>query len=423
MGTIHPDRFVELMQDKKQGVSLRQEITAAINAGPGALWHHRNDRETLMRCYEQIKTYILDHGWVRNKHLRPWFIDPDFYKSLNRDEVWWGFEFETGYKSYADRGTAIEHVWDNYHGVCFDSEGEGAAAVEITFTPAEQSKFMDGTAPADSFMRWLSANRVLTQKTDANGVGTHINISAPGLTTDNQAKVHAAMTLTLARIPHTIKGVGNARQFMFGRANLYGGWHSHNAGKDAWLEGKLFRTTYEYDVFRRYVQVCAAFSKALTLIIDFYKGKQKKGTLEEAHFLMGHVPFVTNMYEVAFDDAEPIMGYNAAGEPAGIQGEYGLDKYKTKTPQTLKEMEALVIEKREAAERERVKKENEKAIEAATVQMRKDHTAIFKAKGWPQDIPKNWTYCEDCELFHDDDGNTLYDLHPEKALKNPKVVA
>lgn len=427
MGFLNPERFIELMQDKKVQGNLRTEIQAAINGGQGALWMHRNDRETLMRCYNQIKDYIIDHGWVNGKRLRPWFIDPQWDAGLDRNEVWWGMEFETGYKSFLDRSTAIDHVWENYHGTCFDSEGEGAAAVEITFSPCEQSKFQDGTAPADSFMRWLSANRVLTQKTAADAIGTHINISAPGLTPDNNTKIHKAMTFTLARIPREIKGVGNVRQFMFGRANLYGGWHGHNNGTASWLEGKLFRTTYDYEQFRRYVKTCNAFSTALVKIIEFYTKKHEKGSIEESHFLMEHVPFVTNMYEVAFDDADPIMGYNAQTEPAGIQGEYGLDTYKTKTPQTLKAMEDLVKEKREAAERERIKKENQAIIEAAIKQMVVDHKKIFAAKGWPNNIPKEgWTYCEDCELWHDDDGNNWFDLHPEDALKtkkDPKVVA
>lgn len=415
MPILNTERFIEIAGGPK-GTALKQEIQRAINAGPGALWLHRNDRETLLNCYAQIKAHITEHGWVNGKLLRPWMIDDQLYAGLNRDEVWWGFEFETGYKGYAERGTAIEYVWDNFEGVCFDSEGEGAAAVEITFAPQERSKFLDGTAQAGRFMRWLSDNRKLSQKTNSTAIGTHINISAPGQTPENNGKVSKAMNLTLARIPRQRADVGNVRQLMFGRSQLYGGFGGHVHNTAAWLEGKLFRTTYDFTQFQQYVQTCDAFSKALLAIVNFYSGNHEKGSLIEAHFLMEHVPYIANMYEVAFEGAEPVMAWNKADEPASIQGEYGLDTYKTKTPQTLKEIEKLVVEKREAAERERIRKENEKKIEAATDQMRKDHTALHKAGKRPTNVPEGWQYCEDCELWHDDDANTLYDLNPQLAV-------
>lgn len=415
MGIINQERFIALATGDK-GASLRSEIQRAINAGPGAMFLHRNDRDTLVTCFNQIKQYVCDHGWVEGKLLRPWAIDPDLYKSLDRNEVWWGFEFETGYRGFAERSEAIVHCWDTYDNVCYDSEGEGNAAVEITFAPQERSKFHDGTAQAGLFMRWLSDNRKLTMKGNSTAIGTHINMSAPGQTPENNAKVVKAMNLTLARIPRQRADIGNVRQYMFGRSQLYGGFGAHSIGKDAWTEGKLFRTTYDYGQFQTYVKTCEAFSKAILQIVNFYKGDHEKGSLLEAHYLMEHIPYVANMYEVAFEDAEPVLQWNKADEPAAHQGEYGLDTYKTKCPQTLKEIEKLVIEKREAAEREKLRKENEKKIEAATELMRKEHTALNKAGKRPTNVPEGWEYCEDCELWHDEDANNLYDLNPQLAI-------
>jgi hypothetical protein len=265
------------------------------------------------RVYDLMREFIVTNGYLGGKYLRPWDIDRDLYSRLNREEAWWGFEFETGYKTQADRRAVLEEVWDTLDNTCFDSEGEGRAAVEVTFAPEEVSKYLNGSAQALKFMDILDRNKGRVYNGATENVGTHINISHPKLTPKNLTWACYCMARTLAAIPISLEGGRNSRMTMFGRRNLYGGFFAQRGGDDGesvWLEGKLFRTVYTRKEFEAYLKVCDALSKCLGLFLDraehfiakpSQSGSQVSSTINKPSAYL----YVNNLYDVAFNGAEP----------------------------------------------------------------------------------------------------------------------
>jgi len=252
----------------------------------------RIDRESALEMLDMMRDFIAVRGGQMNKGFRPWDVAPGSIATLNRAEPWWGWEFETGYRTEEGRSAATTHAWDNYDGVVFDSEGEGNYHVEITFSPAEMSKYLDGSADAYKFMQWLSDNRELTMRTNGNNVGTHLNMSSPKFAenTNNVAYAQRFMNNSIDFLQET----NGQRKRMFGRESLYAGFL--NMGR--WLEGKCFRTTYDMEEFEDFIKTGEALQKAMDLILD---------TPLDTRAALARSAGVSNLYDVAFNGAEPII--------------------------------------------------------------------------------------------------------------------
>lgn len=251
---------------------------------------NREDAET---AYDQIRQYIRRVGYLPGKYLRSWDIDTTIYTKLDRTQPWWGFEFETGYRSQEARAEVIDHVWDTWDNVVFDSEGEDVA-VEITFAPQEMQKYLDGTADAFKFVEYLTGNRLVSNTGNSN-VGTHINLSHPAITRENVANVGYSLARSIAALPVMCKIDGkdaDTRRHMFGRADLYGGFFAQRTETAVWIEGKLFRTAYDVEVFKRYVKVC----ECLTKLAELFSTLKPEGI---------KYPYVDNLLEMYRDGAEP----------------------------------------------------------------------------------------------------------------------
>src|SRR5687768_18567089 len=111
MGIINKERFVDLLlaaptrNADPYAPGLRTEVYRAINTARLRDTLNGNvDRASALMVYDQIKGYFVQNGYVFGKELRPWAIDPNLYKNLDRKQAWWGFEFETGYLSHDARG-------------------------------------------------------------------------------------------------------------------------------------------------------------------------------------------------------------------------------------------------------------------------------------------------------------------------------
>lgn len=423
MGIIAQERFVSLMLEqppvpaggRAQAGSLRQQIATAIGEGERlAAWQLRADRESALAVYEQIKQYVMANGYVRAKVLRPWELDDQLYASLDRAEPWWGFEFETGYVGRDSRAAAVGHVWDNYTGTCFDAEGEGDSAVEITFGPEEASKFADGTAQALRFIDWLDANPGRVYQGGNANVGTHINISHPAMTRHNRHDICVSMNRSLGAIPRNQEGVGDTRQLMFGRAALYGGFFEQGGTTDSvWLEGKLFRTAYTRPVFDRYLKVCNALTAALTLIATVYADPAMSWGK-----VVGAYPYVANLFEMAFNDAAPVVKWSKAeADNRGmINGQYANDTYNDPCPQTEEAVHEEVVKLREAA---RVRAEiasRQKELDKQYAAEQAVRKALQVVGQMPLGMPADYTWCEDCEDFHNEEGESVYFINDADRL-------
>lgn len=259
------------------------------------LANHRGfsaDRATALELHRIIRDN-LGRGQQMHKGARPWDLMPNFFDNLDRTEAWYGWEFETGWATQAAYRAAVEHTYDAYNGVMYDSEGEGRHAVEITFPPQEASKYRDGTADACQFMDWVQANNNLTFNGGNNNVGTHLNISDPRFT--DRALVDRCCRFLNRTLELTSRRAEDKRKKLFGRATVYGGFYHNisNNGTNQWLEFKGFRTTYSRDQFGDYVKTAEAIRKAVDL---FFRDP-------DACNEMG----VKNLYSVAFLRQRPTL--------------------------------------------------------------------------------------------------------------------
>lgn len=296
MGVISLSRFVELASTANPNHSRFLEnvyISLRMTDNYWAANYPAINREAAIRMYESAKDYVQQNGYFLGKGFRPWEVDTQLTESLDRNEPWYGFEFEMGFNSHAARAEVIGHVWDSWDGVAFDGEGEGEYFVEITFTPEERSKFQDGTAQALQFMKYIGENNDKINNTGYEAIGTHFNLSHPALDTHvKQDAMQRVLNNTLASIPKD----GHSRLRLFGREYLYGGFFSRSAGPNLWLEGKLFRTTYSSAEFTSYLSTCEGFIRCVTATLQHWEENGRSSTLS-----------ITNFLDVVEGTADPIF--------------------------------------------------------------------------------------------------------------------
>lgn len=423
MGVINQERFTELFCSEQENPNLRRAVISAIGYSESEdevgnqlqpWWNAPLNREAALSCYNAIRDHIRVAGYFNSKNLRPWEIDKQLYANLDRSQPWWGFEFETGYRSSQARARVVAHTWDTWDNMCFDAEGEGNAAVEITFAPQEMGKYLDNTASAVQFMQYLTDNSHLTLRTEEEMIGTHINLSVPGMTPKNVTPLTHGMQMSLAAIPQVIEGVGNTRLAMFGRSNLYNGFFGHTSDEAAWMEGKLFRTTYNMDEFRRYMDVCKAFTIALTKLVEVSESEEHKW-----HYELNHLPYVNNVYEIfAFGEAPQVLwaDKSAVGTLTGsIQGRHGNTTWTNPTPQSREAYEQILREKEEE-KRRKEEQERQKEVRKATAFTRLQERRALRAAGQrPDYVPvegeqdNQSVWCDDCQDWHyDGDDSELF---------------
>lgn len=250
MGIINKERFVELAQLPISAGVL--QWVAERSGKPLPV-----DRERALDIYDFLKESVLNYGSWQDKSLRPWTIDASVIDSLDQNQPWWGWEFETGYVSRDARAQVLEHVWDTWDNMCFDGEGDGSWMSEVTFAPEALNTYEKGESKAQQFIEYLESVPELIYNSGAAFVGTHFNLSLPefrGGYTGLDSHVASVLNNTL----HHASEEGAPFHKYFGRDRLYGGFFNHGT----WIEGKLFRTTYSTEVFKEYLRV----AKVLTNI-------------------------------------------------------------------------------------------------------------------------------------------------------------
>lgn len=377
-------------------------------------WNAPVSRESALECFAAIRDYVRSRGYYGGKTLRPWEIDPGLYGRLDRSEPWWGFEFETGYRSNQARAFVVAHTWDTWDNMCFDAEGEGSAAVEITFAPQEQSKFVDGTASALQFMQFLSNNPGVVERSGEEGVGTHLNVSVPGLTGTNVGSLGASMNMTISAMPIEMDGIGNLRMHLFGRQRLYGGFYAQNRGDAAWLEGKLFRTTYDIATFNRYMKTCDVLTKCLTTLVATESNPDLSW-----HYELKHTPYINNMLEMFLDGVEPDVRWADAantGQMQEFRGSRNRDTYRNTTPQSREDYAQVLAEMEQARLRKEAFEREKEQRRMNAFDRLAERRAARAAGTRPDYVPEegdgefNSEWCDDCQDWHyDGDDTELFD--------------
>lgn len=301
MGILKEELFVELATNKehpkhRQFVEDLKNCIFTINWSETSIARERGswfsgyryvdefdftvDREAALKAYSKALEMVKARGCLNGKGMRPYYYEDQ--STLDRNQPWWGFEFETGYAKQEDMANALEYAWNIAEGgVSFDHEGESAYPSEVTFAPIEMSRVLDGTAPACKFIKYLSDNN-LGHSQGSAWIGTHFNFSLPNITGWYEAAEYV--------INNTLHKLSGDRETYFGRRNIYGGAQSRND----WVEIKLFRTTYDYKQFMYYVDVCHALTRVAA--------GAEAGNLSSRHYcsnfeeMIGH-PEVKPQYE------------------------------------------------------------------------------------------------------------------------------
>jgi hypothetical protein len=249
--------------------------------------------------YEQLKERVLNTGYFGAKLFRPYDHTNVTDMGLDPSQPWIGFEFETGYASKDAMRKCLGYCWDSFDNVTFDGEGEGEYFSEVTFAPANLSSFVDQSAPAAQYMKFLSDNREMTYNSGESAIGAHVNISLPVMRgcTQQMAQTLYNITPALNRSLGTLSADDNLG--FFGRERLYAGFFlnsdNHN---NSWFEGKLFRTTYEYDVYQNYIRVSRGLVKAIEALVE------TNGT--------GY--YISNLFDLLSnpDTVEPVIGLSSS---------------------------------------------------------------------------------------------------------------
>ena len=287
MPLINDNLFMEEWNDPNFRYNISNMLTAYNN---WVLPVFQADRKSALKAQGQIRDMLVVVQRQMGKANRPWDLSRRVFEKLNRKEPWWGWEFETGWKSVEARGKALAYTYDTFDGVMYDSEGEGAAPVEITFCPQEQSKFLSGKSDAHKFVKWMEDHPELTYLGDDNNVGTHLNMSHPAITEYPQATDLARfLNRTLWQ---TVK-VNGQRKEMFGRESIYAGFFPQNAGGNVWVEFKGYRTAYTLAEFNNFCKSAAGLQKCVELFLQLPNNGAGKA--------------VDNLYDVSMNGADPLL--------------------------------------------------------------------------------------------------------------------
>lgn len=310
MGIVNKEIFADKYASDE---GVRREAALAVNQYHASHpYGYGVDRESALQVYDQIKNYIMRVGYMAGKALRPWDIDNTIYSQLNREEPWFGVELETGFVSQEARAEVISDIWDRWDNVVFDSEGDGDYPSEITFAPVEVSKFDSGEAPVMQYMEMISnEHKDKMYRSRQPYVGTHFNFSFPELNQHNIIRVVARLNEILDGLPLKLppNARKNTRSVLFGRQSIYGGFYARQSGdrQAVWIEGKMFRTTYDIKQFRGYIEVMKRFVHLAQKTIE-------QPEPMEPHPALLHVVNYnpTNAWDVLMDGAEPEfqMGFN-----------------------------------------------------------------------------------------------------------------
>jgi len=248
---ITKERYEQELTNAPNGALLRN-FASMLGRTPTAA-----DYKTLQTRYmTHLHMAAEDPADVRNwsphwlkfgKSTRPWhFVSPA--SVLPADQVWVGFEVETGYHSREALTTALGKLARCKQLIALDVEGSGRQPIEVTFFPVALADMEKKGGPS-RIINMSTSVPPATHDPDRL-VGTHFNFSTPtmrssGIQFDVNGVGHAIQNLT-----------GEQRELLFGRSRVYGPtpyWQGTH------VECKWFNTTYNKSMWKRYCRVMRAF--------------------------------------------------------------------------------------------------------------------------------------------------------------------
>ena len=258
---------------------------------------------------------IADGKFLEWKALRPWVV-ADVTAGLPKDEPWIGWEIETGWNEHEDRYKVVSLFNERYMHSCTDDEGYGAYQVELTFSPQTPGFYAKRDNPLHPLLFVANHKERALIHRPGQQVGTHINFSTPAFREADgytKQRVEGALNNSLASLSFKEK------EELFGRGDLYAGCFLRGMQEEestesggVWIEGKLFNSTYEWDVAKGYIEVANRLCSVMEQLAA-------RGTT------LGTV-VVTNFYDVLSGKVSGIetkaVAYLRDGDDVGTSDDY-----------------------------------------------------------------------------------------------------
>lgn len=200
---------------------------------------------------------IANGSFLNWKALRPWVVC-DVTAELPKDQPWIGWEIETGWNSQEERRRVIDLFNARYNYSCTDDEGWGPHQVELTFSPQTPDFYSKRDNPLHPLLFVANHKARANEHEPRAMVGTHVNFSTPAFRTAPyrvQQWVEGAINNSLVTLSYAEK------EELFGRGSLYAGCFLRGDNDEEsvegvrWLEGKLFNSTYDWNVAKGYINV------------------------------------------------------------------------------------------------------------------------------------------------------------------------
>lgn len=203
-----------------------------------------------MKAVSNRNVYCNETRMYVGKWHRPWHVVPQLRQwRAPAGDYGIGIEVEMGFRTREDAAfiaNAVKH-WRN---ITLDFEG-GRIPIEATFPPTRYSRF-GKNSQASRYLQILEENRsrVVNHNRDGN-VGIHINVSKGG-----SSPIPVARTRELSRCLSYLPTSSQIKYF--GRIP-YGFAYDHVD----YIEYKLFNSTTDWKVLRRYVDIAVELSKLI----------------------------------------------------------------------------------------------------------------------------------------------------------------
>jgi hypothetical protein len=212
-----------------------------------------------------------DYGVDLYKWHRPWDVVPKLREfSAPEGEYAVGIEVEMGFNTRADASFIAKKV-QHWKYIALDFEG-GDEPIEATFPPFLYNKMSSKCQPF-RYLKLLSDNAdKVEEHSEYDEVGTHVNVSKGGAVA-NTDRVYAVKSV-LEGLSYDSKCKYFGRR-PYGYCNTYG-------GNGKYIEFKLFNSTTDSKVLRKYIHVAVALADIIYGDVDITQ-EVVIAALETAH--------------------------------------------------------------------------------------------------------------------------------------------
>lgn len=229
--------------------SIRGGFQLGATNTPLTLKEARNIMRQVKRRMVARDVGYFDGRAGLTKWFRPWDVVPELKEFTPPEgDYGIGIEVELGFTSRAN----VQHIANiikDWKYIALDEEG-GSFPLEVTFPPLLYSKLSSKSQPM-RYLKLLKENEArIYRHSPGNLVGTHVNVSKGGVSFARNSRVGAMHS--------ALSDLSTALEVKYFGRRPYGYIYVQGGGKH--LEFKLFDSTIDTAVLRRYIDISVALT-------------------------------------------------------------------------------------------------------------------------------------------------------------------